>query len=192
MEIMVTSNELQTRCDQIMRCGINVAVDKMLRDVESEIHVSNLWFHVCTAFFIQRKNCLHVTIRYETKSMFAVLATAYRQMQHHRHHIMVREHVFMRVALGSFLYLTINWSSIFSQLLFSIHTVFHGLSACFIFYKIFGNASCATMRLSMRTEWPMSAFLLFFFFESTKSRVRQHFERNRILHYQWNDCGDRC
>lgn len=61
MEIMVTSNEMQTRSDQRMRCGINVAVDKMLRDVESEIHVSNLWFHVCTASFIQRKNCLHVT-----------------------------------------------------------------------------------------------------------------------------------
>lgn len=97
----------------------------MLR--ESEIHVSNLWFHVCTASFIQRKNCLHVTIGYGTKSIFAVLVTAYRQMQHHRHHIMVREHVFMKVAMGSFLYLTINRSSILRQLFFSIHTAFHGL-----------------------------------------------------------------
>lgn len=64
MEIMATSNEMQTRSDQRMRCGINVAVDKMLRDVESEIHVSNLWFHVCTASLPAHYNC---TLQSDTK-----------------------------------------------------------------------------------------------------------------------------
>lgn len=44
METMVTSNDMQARCNQRMRCRLSVVVDKMPRDVESEIHVSMVSF----------------------------------------------------------------------------------------------------------------------------------------------------